>query len=62
MPASWQFATGPTIDATILHATVPDAPRRTAYVSGGPGMVDHSRRVLRRSGVRRIRTDAFTGY
>ena len=25
MPESWQFATGPTIDATILHATVPDA-------------------------------------
>ena len=41
---------------------MPDAGRRVAYVSGGPGMVDHSRRVLRRSGVRRIRTDAFTGY
>ena len=62
MPESWVFATGPTIDGTILHEAVPDAAGRVAYVSGGPGMVDHSRRVLRRSGVRRIRTDAFTGY
>jgi ferredoxin-NADP reductase len=62
MPEAWTFATGPTLDAAILRATVPDATRRLAYVSGGPGMVDHARRVLRRSGVRRIRTDAFTGY
>lgn len=62
MPESWVFATGPTIDAATLQSTVPDARRRVAYVSGGPGMVDHSRRVLRRAGVRRIRTDAFTGY
>ncbi|GEK19614.1 FAD-dependent oxidoreductase [Cellulomonas xylanilytica] len=62
LPESWVFATGPTIDATTLKETVPDAARRVAYVSGGPGMVEHSRRVLRRSGVRRIRTDAFSGY
>lgn len=62
MPEPWEFAAGPTIDGTILRATVPDAESRVAYVSGGPGMVGHSRRVLRRSGVRRIRTDAFTGY
>jgi ferredoxin-NADP reductase len=62
LPESWVFATGPTIDTTILREAVPDASRRVAYVSGSAGMVDHTRRVVRRAGVRRIRTDAFTGY
>ncbi|KQY47727.1 FAD-dependent oxidoreductase [Cellulomonas sp. Root137] len=62
LPEAWAFAEAPTLDAVALHATVPDAARRTAYVSGSPGMVDHTRRVLRRAGVRRVRTDAFSGY
>jgi len=62
MPAGWGFVEGPTLEATALRDVVPDAGRRTAYVSGSPGMVDHVRRVLRRAGVRRVRTDAFSGY
>jgi ferredoxin-NADP reductase len=62
MPAGWTYVAGPTIDEAALSDAVPDARDRVAYVSGSPGMVDHTRRLLRRAGVRRVRTDAFSGY
>lgn len=46
---------------SLLDA-VPDADQRVAYVSGPPAMVDNTRALLRSAGVRRIRTDAFSGY
>ena len=35
---------------------------RTAYISGTPTFVNRARRALRARGVRRIRTDHFSGY
>ena len=45
-----------------LLAAVPDAARRTVYLSGPPSMVAALRRTLRRAGARRIHTDVFVGY
>lgn len=45
-----------------LAEAVPDLDQRDAYVSGPPAMVDDTRALLRRAGVRRVRTDAFSGY
>ena len=62
LPEGWHhLGTGP-LDATHLTEAVPDASARTAYVSGPPEMVTRTRRTLRRHGVRRVRTDAFSGY
>jgi ferredoxin-NADP reductase len=52
----------PRLSATALTETVPDLRRRDAYVSGPPAMVDTVRPLLKRAGVRRVRTDAFSGY
>ncbi|MEV7972149.1 oxidoreductase [Cellulomonas sp. NPDC089187] len=49
-----------TVEALI--ESVPDLDLRIAYVSGPPAMVDHTRALLRAAGVRRVRTDAFSGY
>ncbi|MFD1714099.1 FAD-dependent oxidoreductase [Amnibacterium flavum] len=43
-------------------AAVPDIASREAYVSGAPLFVDRSRGALRAAGVKRIRTDRFSGY
>lgn len=48
--------------AEALAEAVPDADQRIGYVSGPPAMVDTTRSVLRRAGVRRVHTDAFSGY
>ncbi|GIG19853.1 hypothetical protein Cch01nite_05770 [Cellulomonas chitinilytica] len=61
MPDGWRYVAGPLLTDDALRQ-VPDATRRLAYVSGPPRMVVHARRTLRRHGVRRVRTDAFTGY
>lgn len=50
------------LTAEALAEAVPDADQRVAYVSGPPAMVDHTRALLRAAGVRRVRTDAFSGY
>lgn len=62
LPDGWTHVAAPTIDRAIVGNEVPDAPKRVAYASGSPGMVDHTRTVLRSAGVPRVRTDAFSGY
>ncbi|WP_426592330.1 FAD-dependent oxidoreductase [Cellulomonas sp. McL0617] len=62
LPTGWAHVPAPLLDPEVLRSHVPDLTTRVAYVSGSPGMVDATRRVLRGSGVRRIRTDAFSGY
>ncbi|MGY4642863.1 FAD-dependent oxidoreductase [Cellulomonas sp. URHB0016] len=61
LPEGWRYVAGPLLTDEAVEQ-VPDAHRRLAYVSGPPRMVVHARRTLRRAGVRRVRTDAFTGY
>lgn len=50
------------IDMPLLERTVPDFKQRTAYISGPPPMVDAVKAGLKREGVKRIKTDYFTGY
>ncbi len=62
LPAGWVHLGERRLSAATLAAAVPDLARRDAFVSGPPAMVDGTRAVLRRAGVRRVRTDAFAGY
>jgi ferredoxin-NADP reductase len=62
LPADWTYAGPGPLSEEHLELHVPDAARRHAYVSGSPRLVHEVRRTLRRSGVRRITTDAFSGY
>lgn len=61
LPAGWTVVRG-SLDREVLADAVPDAAARTALVSGPPAMVDDVRATLRGLGVRRVRTDAFSGY
>jgi ferredoxin-NADP reductase/Na+-translocating ferredoxin:NAD+ oxidoreductase RnfD subunit len=62
LPAGWTYAGSGRIDEHFVAASLADAARRHAYVSGPPRLVHSVRQVLRRSGVRRVTTDAFSGY
>jgi ferredoxin-NADP reductase len=62
LPAGWVHLGERRLTPELLAEAVPDLARRAAYVSGPPAMVDHTRGLLRRAGVRRVRTDAFSGY
>ncbi|MGN6446841.1 hypothetical protein [Amnibacterium sp.] len=53
---------GPSLRAVDWAAVTPDLSRRTAYVSGPPGLVASMHRTLRRRGVRRVHRDRFIGY
>lgn len=52
------------LDATTLAGLVPDATRRTVYISGPDAMVSHYKSVAQHMGVpmHHIKTDHFTGY
>ena len=62
LPPRWTWHRGTRLTASALRSAMPDLPRRAAYVSGSPDLVRRARAVLREVGVRRVRTDAFTGY
>ena len=62
MPAGWEYLGPHRLDASMLADRVPRLTSRTAYVSGPPSMVTTLRRDLRALGLRRIKTDYFTGY
>ncbi|VTR75909.1 FAD-dependent oxidoreductase [Cellulomonas hominis] len=62
LPSGWVHLGERRLAAETLTEAVPDLTQRAAYVSGPPAMVDHTRALLRRAGVRRVRTDAFSGY
>jgi glycine betaine catabolism B len=62
MPSSWTWVEAPQLTPAVVHAQVPDARDRVAYVSGSPALVAELKRALRGSGVRRVRTDTFLGY
>lgn len=62
LPVAWRWIGSGPLAADLLQSEVPDFRGRRAFVSGSPANVDAARSVLRRAGVRRVRTDYFTGY
>ncbi|WP_375387755.1 FAD-dependent oxidoreductase [uncultured Amnibacterium sp.] len=60
VPEQWHVAGA--FDAAAVTSVLPDPAGRTAYVSGSPRFLALARSVLAGAGVRRIRTDAFSGY
>jgi ferredoxin-NADP reductase len=62
LPMNWSYLGAGPLTAELLLSAVPDARDRTAYVSGPPGLVHTLRPALRSAGVRRVKTDYFSGY
>ncbi|GAB3134904.1 FAD-dependent oxidoreductase [Marisediminicola antarctica] len=62
LPASWRWIGVGPVSRELLAAEVPDLGGRTAFVSGSPASITRARAALRSAGVRRVRTDYFTGY
>jgi ferredoxin-NADP reductase len=62
LPDGWQYLGSGHLDATQLADRVPRLTARAAYVSGPPSMVTSLRRDLRALGLRRVRSDYFSGY
>lgn len=62
LPKHWKYIKARRLDAAILAKAVPDITRRYAYVSGPTLFVQSVKRILRRSGARKLHTDYFAGY
>jgi ferredoxin-NADP reductase len=62
LPAGWTYLGHGPLTTAMLAEHVPDSAAREALVSGPPSFVSTVRRTLRHAGVRRVRSDYFTGY
>jgi ferredoxin-NADP reductase/Na+-transporting NADH:ubiquinone oxidoreductase subunit NqrB len=62
LPASWTWIGPGPLTGDMLLAAVPDATKRDAFVSGPPQLVGALKQALRRAGVRRVKSDYFSGY
>lgn len=62
LPATWTWIGAGPLTGDALLAAVPDATGRDAFVSGPPQMVNTLKQALRRAGVRRVKSDYFSGY
>lgn len=62
LPASWCYLGAGPLDGPLPLAAVPDARNRASYLSGPPRLVSGLRRALREAGVKRARSDYFSGY
>ncbi|WP_239451879.1 hypothetical protein [Frondihabitans sp. PAMC 28766] len=62
LPEGWTYVGSGHVTEHLVQSSVGDAASRHAYVSGPPRLVHEVRRVLRRSGVRHVTSDAFAGY
>ncbi len=62
LPRGWSYLGAGHLDATMLADRVPRLTSRSAYVSGPPAMVNSLKRDLRALGLRRVKTDYFSGY
>lgn len=62
LPTGWVYLGSGRLDASLLADRVPGLSARTAYISGPPGMVTALRQQLRKLGIRRVKTDYFSGY
>ena len=62
LPSSWRWIGAGPLSSELLTAEVPALTARAAFVSGSPTSIVRARTALRGAGVRRVRTDYFTGY
>lgn len=62
LPAGWTYAGAGRITGERISEHVRDAASRRAFVSGPPAFVSELRGALRSLGVKRVHTDAFSGY
>jgi ferredoxin-NADP reductase len=62
LPEGWSYAGSGRLTGDVIERHVPDARQRTAFVSGPPRLVGAARSELKRLRVRRVVTDAFSGY
>ncbi|UZN01743.1 FAD-dependent oxidoreductase [Cellulomonas sp. S1-8] len=62
LPPRWTWHRGSRLTTAALESAMSDLSRRVGYVSGSPDLVRRARAVLREAGVRRVRTDTFSGY
>ncbi|MCU1407637.1 MAG: oxidoreductase [Glaciihabitans sp.] len=62
LPARWTYIGAGPLTGDMLLAAVPDAAARDSFVSGPPALVNSLRSALRRAGVKRVKTDYFSGY
>lgn len=62
LPEGWSYAGSGRLTGDVIEQHVPDARQRTAFVSGPPRLVGAARSELKRLRVRRVVTDAFSGY
>jgi ferredoxin-NADP reductase len=62
LPSGWTYLGASPLTAAMLREHIPDVASREALVSGPPSFVSSVRATLRHAGVRRVRTDYFTGY
>lgn len=63
MPSSsWIHHNDARITSKEIATYIPDANVRYAYVSGPPAMVDSAKAILKKTGVKYIKSDYFTGY
>jgi len=59
---SWLRIEAPFVNEVVLRKILKDAPKRCAYVSGPPPMVNAVAPLLRAMNAKHVRTDYFTGY
>lgn len=62
LPDNWVWAGSGRLTAELLRDHVPGLAGRRAFVSGPPGLVADMRAALKRSGVKRVTADYFSGY
>lgn len=58
----WFYAPQSRVDSSLLESYMPDLIERMAYVSGPPLMVEAASQILKALGVKRLKTDHFSGY
>ncbi len=58
----WTLINESYLTKEILKDAVPDIALRTAYVSGPPQLVNITKKNLRKLGVKKVKSDYFTGY
>ena len=62
LPATWTWLGAGPLTGDLLLSAVTDAAGRDAFVSGAPALVTSMKQALRRAGVRRVKSDYFSGY
>ena len=62
LPSGWTYAGAGRITGERVSEHVRDAASRRAFVSGPPAFVNGLRGALKSLGVKRVHTDAFSGY